>query len=315
MPASPASRTSGRAPVIASPQHSSSSVQLVRAADQRVALERGGERRRPGDDRDGLAARWVAAARRAFAAQHALVNGQRGLARRGAELVAQQDPQLLEDAQRLGRVPGRLVDLHQQPVRGLAERRRGDRGAGRLLGGRRARGRPGAGTPRRAPRAPRRRAPSPARAAPRATHGPSQSGRNVCRSTGEHLASARGGLAPVVAVDRGLGAGGRGGRDLDDRPRSAPAGTSRSSDRPASTPSPSARRSLESSALSAVSAAAGALGPQQVDQLGPAAVAIAIEDEVREQQPTLPPRQGRRQGAIAVIDPHRPTQPYGPPIC
>jgi hypothetical protein len=36
-----------------------------------------------------------------------------------------------------------------------------------------------------------------------------------------------------------------------------PGGTMRSSDRPASAPSPSARRSFESSALSALSAAAG----------------------------------------------------------
>ena len=134
MPASPASSTSWLAPVIASPQHSLEQVQLARAADQRVAVERGGERDRPGDDGDPRARREPPAPG-ASPRRIALVRGQHGRAGRGAELVAQQDPQLLERAQRLGRVAGRLVHLHQQPVRGLAERRRRDRGAGGLLGG------------------------------------------------------------------------------------------------------------------------------------------------------------------------------------
>ena len=50
---------------------------------------------------------------RRLAAQHAVVHDHRRLPGRGPELVAQQDPQLLERAQCLGRIAGRLVDLHQ----------------------------------------------------------------------------------------------------------------------------------------------------------------------------------------------------------
>jgi hypothetical protein len=53
------------------------------------------------------------------------------------------------------------------------------------------------------------------------------------------------------------------------------------------------------------------LGPQQVDQLGPPAVAIAVEDEVREQQSTLPPGQGDLRGMAVAIHSNRPAEPYG----
>ena len=110
------------------------------AADQRVPVDGGGERRRPqrrlpaaGRDR-GDRRRGDAMHGRRLAAQDALEHGHRGRPGRRAQLLAQQRAQLLERAQRLGRVAGRLVDLHQQPVRGLPERRRGDRRARRLLG-------------------------------------------------------------------------------------------------------------------------------------------------------------------------------------
>ena len=70
-----------------------------------------------------------------LAHQQPMVRGQRGRPGRRAELVAQQHAQALERAQGLGGIARRLVDLHQRPVRGLAERRGGDRGPRRLLGG------------------------------------------------------------------------------------------------------------------------------------------------------------------------------------
>ena len=229
-------------------------VELARAADERVAAERGGERRRPGDRRDLLDARLGDARRGRLAAQQPLVHGHRRRPGRGAELVAQQDAQLLEDAQRLGRVPGRLVDLHQQAVRGLAERHRGDRGAGGLLGGPElaaalAQARLGEHLERAHAHGLQL---APALGHPRAV----AVGQEGLEVGGQHLARGGGRGGPVVGVDRRLGLGGsrRGDLDVDvDRP----GGIRRSSERPASAPSPSARRSLESRALSALSAAAG----------------------------------------------------------
>src|SRR5206468_4981482 len=60
---------------------------------------------------------------RALSAQQPLVDVHDGRSRSRAELVAQQPSQLLERAQRLGGVAARLVDLHEQAVRRLAERR------------------------------------------------------------------------------------------------------------------------------------------------------------------------------------------------
>ena len=103
------------------------------APDERVL--RGG-RREAGGQRAGRGGGWRRRlGRRPVAAQQPLVDGDHGGPGRGGELVAQPLAQLVERSQRLGGVAGRLVHLHQQPVRGLAERRQPDRGAGGVLGG------------------------------------------------------------------------------------------------------------------------------------------------------------------------------------
>ena len=160
--------------------------EVVRTAHERAAGGRGGERRgqRRGRERE----RGGQLLRRRVAAQQALVERHQLRPGRGAELVAQQPPQLVERAQGLRRVAGRLVDLHQQAVRGLAEGREPDRGAGGVPRRRRARGRraaapPPPAPPARAAAAPRPRAGAPAPTArrtrrgtarwrPRAPHGP-----------------------------------------------------------------------------------------------------------------------------------------------
>ena len=177
-----------------------------------------------------------ACARRA-AVEQPLVQRHRLGAGRGAQLLAQQAPQLLERAQRLGRVARRLVRLHQQPVGGLAERRHRDRRARRLDAPRPARR--CASTRRRAPRRP---GSGGCRAAPRCScsHGPSQSGRNSPASAASTSRAAATAAAPVAVLARRLRApGGRGGRARR-RSRRRPANTRRSSERPSSTPSPSA---------------------------------------------------------------------------
>ena len=236
----------------------------------------------------------------------------RGGPRRGAELVAQQHPQLLERAQRLGRVAGRLVHLHQQPVRGLAERRGGDRRARRLLCGAElaaALAQPGLGE-----RLERAHAHglqlAPALVDPRAV----AVGEERLQVDDEHLARRLGGRGPVAGVDRRLG-GDRGrGRDLDvdlDRPgrheaQLGAAGERSLAERAAQLRQQRAERGLGRDGR--------ALRPQQVDQLGPAAVTIAVEDEVREQQPTLAPGKSRPWGLTSPVHSHRPAQPYRPPL-
>ena len=228
--------------------------EVVRAAHERAAGGRGGERggQRRGRERE----RGGRLLRRRVAAQQPLVERHQLRPGRGAELVAQQPPQLVERAQRLRRVAGRLVDLHQQAVRGLAERREPDRGARGVPRRRRARGRRAAAPPPPAPRAraaaaPRPRAGAPAptarrtrrgtarwrpRAPPRACAAASAQRRSSSACTASSTASA----SASVSTHSGSGS------------------ASRSSARPVSASGPSARRSLESSELSAESEAAGA---------------------------------------------------------
>jgi hypothetical protein len=287
-------------------------VELARAADQRVALERRGERRRPVGDRDGLRARGSGLGGSGrLAAQHAVVDRERGLPRRGAELVAQKDPQLLERPQRLRRVAGGLVDLHQQAVRGLAERRSGDRRPRGLLCGTEL---------------------APALAQARLTEGlecaeadrlelaaqlvhprPIAVGQEGLQVDPEHVARARRGLGPVMRIDRAFGAGGRGRGPLDvhlDRPggREAQLGPARQR--------PVAERLAqlgEQRAQRRVGRRGRALGPQEVDQLGPAAITIAVEHEVGEQEPALPSGQGGAHRVVPAINAHRAAEPYDPP--
>ena len=285
--------------------------ELARASDERLAAEGGGERRRPGDRRDLVGARLGDPGGGSLAAQEPLVDGHRRSTRGGAQLVAQQDAQLLEGAQRLGRVPRRLVHLHQQPVRRLTERHRRDRGASGLLGG-----------PELAAALPQARLAqhlegahahglqlAPALGHPRAV-AVGQEGLEVGR---QHVAGGGGRARPVVGVDRRFGLGGGGRRELHidvDRARRhdaqlRPAGERALAER--------AAQLREQRAERAVGSGGRPLGPQEVDQLGPAAVAVAVEDEVGEEQSPLPPRESRRPGLTVLVKPHRPAQPNRPP--
>ena len=302
MPASPASSTSGRAPLTASrPAASSTSSSRARPtsawrssaaasgaghAVTRIPSAPGGARLR----------------RRRLAAQHAVVHGHRGLAGRGAELVAQQDPQLLERAQRLGRVarpPRGPPSAAGARTRGTA-RRRSPRA--RPARRRRARGRPGAGTPRRAPRAPRRRIVSSSRRSS-STHGPSQSGRKVCRSTpstSRARAAASAQSWASIAASARAAAVAASSRSTSIVPAGheaqlGAAGERALAERPAQLGEQRAERG--------VGGGGRPLGPQQVDQLGPAAVAIAVEDQVGEQQATLAARHGRARARPSCSTP------------
>ena len=174
----------------------------------------------------------------------------------GAELVAQQLAQLVERAQRLGGVAGRLVDLHQQPVRGLAERRQPDRGAGGVLGGvELAPAEPQPGLAQRLERAqPQRPRPRAALAHPRAV----AVGEERLGAERERGAGLGGGVLVVAVLERLGGELDRLGEQPRCRRAAAPGSVSRSSARPVSASAPSARRSLESSAQSAESDDAGA---------------------------------------------------------
>ena len=133
MPGSPASSTRRRSSASAASHASWSAARSSARPTNGARRGRGGERcgQRRGRERD----RGGRLARRRVAAQQPLVERHQLRPGRGAELVAQQPPQLVERAQGLRRVAGRLVDLHQQAVRGLAEGREPDRGARGVLGG------------------------------------------------------------------------------------------------------------------------------------------------------------------------------------
>ena len=276
-------------------------VELERAADQRVPFERRRERRRPRRDPEPLGAGGRRLRRGRLAAQHAIVDRHRGLAGRRAELVAQQDPQLLEHAQRLGGVALRLVHLHQQPVGRLAERRGGDRRPGGLLGG--AQLAPALVQARLAERlepaqadrlqlAPHLGHPRPVAVGQEGLQVDARSRRAArtaasVQSWPSIAASAR--AAAVAATSRSTSIG--------------PPGTNRSSD--AAREGAFAERLAqfgEQRAQRRVGRGGRSLGPQQVDQLGPAAVAIAVQDQVGEQQPPLAARHRRRHGPPIMFD-------------
>jgi hypothetical protein len=90
-------------------------------------------------------------------------------------------------------------------------------------------------------------------------------------------------------------------------------GMKRSSERPASAPSPERLAQLgEQRGERRLGGRGRPLGPQEIDQLGSAAVAIAVEDEVGEQQPTLAAGQRRTDRPTTTLDPYRPAEPYDP---
>ena len=311
MPASPATSTSGRVPVTdsahASSSSSSSRVRPTSAWRSSAAASGAGH------GVTGIASERAGAtgATGASPAQHALVDDHRGLAGRRAELVAQQDPQLLERAQRLGRVAGRLVHLHQQPVGGLAERRGGDHRAGGLLGG--AELAAALAQARLAERLERAQ-PDALQLAPQLVQPRAVAvGEEGLQVDGEGVAGARRGLGPVVRVDRALGAGGGAGGELEvdldvrarDEAQLGAAGERALAECLAELGEQRAERRVRRSGR--------LFRPQQVDQLGPAAVAIAVQQQVGEQQATLPTRQCRTHGATVALHAHRPAEPYDPP--
>ena len=176
-------------------------------------------------------------------------------------------------------------------MRGLAERRGGDHRARGLLGGAElAAALAQAGLAERLERAqPDALQLAPQLVQPRAV----AVGKEGLQVDAERVAGARGGLGPVVRVDRALGAGGGAGRELevDVDVRARDEAQLRAAD----------ERSLaerlaqlgEQRAERGVGGGGRLLGPQQVDQLGAAAVAIAIQEQVGEQQASLATRQCR----------------------
>jgi hypothetical protein len=99
------------------------------AADEAAAVGGRRERRGPRDRRQ----RRPGGVRRALAAHQPGVHCHRARPRRRPQLVAQEPPQVVEGAHGLGVVAAGLVDLHEQPVPRLAERRgRDERARGAL---------------------------------------------------------------------------------------------------------------------------------------------------------------------------------------
>ena len=287
----------------------------MRAADERVALERRGERRRPGVDR--RCPRAAPARRRRCRAPRRAGPGRGPSARPGrawcrARRAAGSAAPRTRAAPRPGCPPPRgPPSAAGGRTRGTAPRRSRRAPPARRC---RARGRRCRRHASASASSPRRRIVSSSRRSS-LTHGPSQSGRKVCRSIadarrgrGRRPRPSRGRRSPASA--RAARAGGELSTSTSigsagHEPQLGAAGERAVAERPAQLGEQRAERG--------VGRGGRPLGPQQVDQLGPAAVAIAVQDEVGEQQPTLPPRQGRAQGATAVIHPHRPTEPYGPP--
>jgi hypothetical protein len=280
---------------------------LRAAPDERVALGQYAERRRPGvrlhcgRRRDG---------RRRLATQQPLVDGHRRRAGHRPELLAQQRAQLLECPQGLGRVAGRLVDLHQQDVSRLAERRHRDGRAGGLLGGAEI-------------------APALAQAGQRDRLQAAQADRvelaallvqpravavgQEARAVDARRRPAVGECGrPVAALERRLGFRrlGLGALDVD-----ADIGTERQLDAAATPDHALAERPAQlrqQRAQRRVGRRRRALGPQSVDQLGARADAVAVAHQVREEQATLAARDSVLQSAASERDPDGAAKPYLP---
>ena len=266
----------------------------------RAASSGAGQRRaRDGRDRRG---RRDPARRRGAAVQQALVHRHRSRPRRRAELLAQQPAQVLERAHRLGRVARRLVRLHQQPVRGLAERRQRHGRAGRFGRLRRL-----AGAQRGVRQHLQRAHPQRCRAAallvqPRAVAVGKERAEAVARarrapqrprrSSRRRAARARRAGPPPAACSTSI--------------HSAP-----SSDEPELRP-PRERALAERSAQLRQQRAQRRVGsgrrrlrPEHVDQLAARAGAVAVDREVGEQEPPLSPRQAC--GDVPAVHVRRPT--------
>ena len=279
--------------------------ELDGAADERVPVDRGGQRCRPRrglprtGGRDG---RDRAVHGRRLAAQDALEDGHRRRARRRAELLAQQRAQLLEGAQRLGGVARGLVDLHQQPVRGLAERRRGDRRARGLLG--RPELAPTLAQPRfgeRLQRAQADRLQLAALLGRPAALGVGQEGLQV---GGERLARVLGRPLVIAGLHRALGVEdrGAGGLDVHAHVVEAHAQLAAAGQHALAQRAPQLRQQR---AQRRVRRGRRTLGPQHVDELVARAPASTIQHQVGEEQAALPPRQPSVQSAPVRRPPGR----------
>ena len=231
-------------------------VELPRAADERVAAERGGQRRRPGDGRDlvGGAAR----RRRAAGASPRRSRSCTAIAAAPGVVPSSSRSRMRSSSKARSAsagLPAASWTSISSRCDGLAERHRRDRGASGLLGrpelaAALAQARLGQHLERAHAHGLQL---APALGHPRAV-AVGQEGLQVGR---QHVAGGARRRPPSRGASIAASAS-RGGRRRDlDVDVDRPGGTTRSSERPASAPSPSARRSFESSALSALSAAAG----------------------------------------------------------
>ena len=230
---------------------------------------------------------------------------------RRAELLAQQRAQLLEGAQRLGGVARGLVDLHQQPVRGLAEGRRGDRGARGLLG--RPELAPTLAQPRFGERLQRAQADRLQLAALLGRPAALGVGQERLQVGGERLARVLGRPLVVAGLHRALGVEdrGAGGLDVDAHvvhahAQLAAAGQHALAQRAAQLRQQRAQRR--------VGRGRRTLGPQHVDELVARAPASTIQHQVGEEQAALPPRQPSVQSAPTGVDQDGAAQPDVPAV-
>ena len=277
------------------------------APDERLALGQRAKRRRPGVRlhrgrlRDG---------RGRLAAQQPLVDGHRRRAGHRPELLAQQRAQLLERAQRLGRVAGGLVDLHQQDVGRLAERRHRDGRAGGLLGGLEiapALAQPGQGDRLQAAQADRVELAA-LLVQPRAV-AVGQEARAVDARRRAAVGERR---RPVAALERRLGRRrlGLGALDVD-----VHIGAERQLD-----PAAAAHHAVaegpaqlrQQRAERRVGRRRRAFRPERIDQLGARADPVAVAHQVREEQAALAARDSLLQSAASERDSDRAAKPYLP---
>ena len=247
---------------------------------------------------------------RRLAAQHALEDRHRRLAGRRAQLLAQQRAQLLERPQRLGRVARGLVDLHQQPVGGLAEGRGGDRRPRGLLGRAQlppALAQPGLGQ-RLQPAQAQRVQLAPLLGRPAALG----VGQERLQVREQRVARPHGRERVIAGLHRGLGLEDRGARDLDvhrdgalePQPQLAAPGQHAFAQRAAQLRQQRAQRG--------VGGGGRTFGPQRVDELVARAAATTIEHEVGEQQTPLAPGEPCVQSMPVRFDENGPAQPDVP---
>ena len=287
----------------------------VQGAERLLAADEGmPRRRRPerGGQRTGREVdRRRRLGRRAVAAQQPGVERHHRGAGRRAELVAQHLAQLVERPQCLGGVARRLVDLHQQPVGRLAERRQPDRGARGVLGGVELAA--AEAQPRLAERLERAQ-PQPLDLAPAIAHPRSVAlGQERLGAERERSPRLGGGVRPAALVERL-------DRDLDGVGERLAVDPQRLGQRQPQLGAAGQRVRPERAAQlrqqrgeRGVRRCRGVLRPQHVLELVARAGARPVEDEVGEQQLALAPGQRGAGQPIAVADRDTPAQPDLPP--